>query len=110
MKPFLLRLAGLVCLSGPSLALAVAASGARAGTSGAIYDMQRMLSAPHPFASPPPPPSPRLSPPPAAAPQAPRAAPRAAPRVAPSVAPQGGESRALWDVISEVRGGILAHD
>ena len=26
------------------------------------------------------------------------------------MAPQGGESRALWDVISEVRGGILAHD
>ena len=97
MGNYLVRLAGLICLSGSGLAMLLAASNAQAATSGAIYNMQRMLSEPHPFANPPP-----LSPPPAAAP--------IAPRVAPRVAPQGDQSSALWDVVSEVRGSLLAHD
>ncbi|HJO72215.1 MAG TPA: acyloxyacyl hydrolase [Rhodospirillales bacterium] len=122
MRPFLLCLAGLVGLSGSSLALLLGAVSAQAATSGAIYDMQRMLSEPHPFAGPPVPP--------AASPVAPSVAPSAPPTVAPRAAPrravqappprtatkprptarQGGTTGALWDVISEVRTGLLAHD
>ena len=99
------------------MALLLGAVGAQAGTSGAIYDMQRMLSEPHPFAGPPAPP--------AAAPVAPPVAPRVAPQAprravqAPRsrivakprpMVPQGGQSGALWDVVSEVRAGLFAHD
>jgi len=94
------------------------AAGAQAGTSGAVYDMDRLLRQPHPFAQP----APRVAPPvaapvrpaPVAAPP-PRPAPpprRTVQTKAPAAAPPSNQFLAGGggDIVSEVRLGFLIHD
>ena len=78
-----------------------------AGAQAAIYDMDRFLNEPHPFAVPPaarPVPAPRPALPAVSAPAAPRPAPRAR-----QPAPMAPEARGDG-IVSEVRLGGLAHD
>ena len=88
----------------------LSAAGAQAGTSGAIYDMDRLLRQPHPFARPAP------APPAAgAAPLRPAPAPplrRTGQTKAPAVAPPAKQRTAdgVVDIFSEVRLGFLVHD
>jgi lipid A 3-O-deacylase len=100
-------------------ALAPAAAGARSIHS--IYDMDRFLKEPHPFAAPPGPPA-AAPPAPAQPPPAPTPRPRiqAGPAPAPTVAkpaetparahPSESAEEGLGGFISEIRGGVLYHD
>ncbi len=95
------------------VAAILSVAGAQAGTSGSLYDMDRLLRQPHPFAQPAPtaapvrpapmaapPPRPVPAPPPLRTVQAPTAAPPSKERTADGVA----------DIFSEVRLGFLVHD
>jgi lipid A 3-O-deacylase len=99
----------------------ISAADAQAGTSGAVYDMDRLLRQPHPFARPAPPsappaaqpvrPAPVVQPPPRPAPAAPprRAVQTQAPAAAsPSKQRPAGDGGG--DIVSEVRLGFLIHD
>lgn len=93
------------------LAALFAASGAWAGTSGAVYDMNRFLNEPHPFAvAPPPPGAPPGVPPGPAAPLLPArtASPAKPPASVPAQASGDGGSSGKF--FSEIRLGLLRHD
>lgn len=102
------------------IALVVAAVGlhapdAAAGTSGAVYDMDRLLNEPYPFAPPAaaaPMPRPAVPAAPVPRRQAQRApaAPRPAPPPPATIPEERDSGRILGGIVSEVRGGVLAHD
>lgn len=109
------------------VAAILSAAGAQAGTSGSLYDMDRLLRQPHPFARPAPgrPAATPVRPAPMAVPvrPAPMAAPpprlipappplRTAQTKAPAAAPPSKQRPAdgIADIFSEVRLGFLVHD
>lgn len=116
-------LKGIIAPAALAAALVGSIAGdAAAGTSGGVYNMDAMLSAPHPFARPYRPAAPAATPatqPPVKA--APRTAPTAAPAPAPKVV-QATEDRPVakpaprsrarqgWHGLSEIRVGALYND
>ena len=90
------------------------APGTHAGTSGALYDMDRLLRQPHPFTRAAPPPAPPAAlPAPVAAPMASpprRAAQIKAPTDAPALKRRPADEGGIADIVSEVRLGFLIHD
>ncbi len=105
----------LAWLAGVFPALALCAAGAQAGTTGAIYNMQRLLSQPHPFARPyaPAAPGPGVLPRAMPAPGQPvvdRAPEAPAPPPAPAQAARPDPLLGIENVFSEVRLGALWHD
>lgn len=111
---------GAIALGAALVGLLPAAAGARSISS--IYDMERFLKEPHPFAQPRPP-AVQVQPSPAAPSPAPAAPAQPSPRAQPTPAvqptpppvqvartpPESG-ARGLGGVISEIRGGVLYHD
>jgi lipid A 3-O-deacylase len=101
-----------------AVAVTVVASAAQAQSWGGLYNMERMLNEPHPFAGYTTPIPPTVAPPPAPATVSPRPMPAAksyparATQAAPAEAePMAAPSKWSWtDIFSEIRVGALAHD